>query len=33
MGNLKWPNVSGMDTNVLSYALDPAFPEHKKASL
>lgn len=21
-----------MDTNVLSYALDPAFPEHKKAS-
>jgi predicted nucleic acid-binding protein len=29
---MKWPNVSGIDTNVLSYALDPAFPEHEKAS-
>ena len=26
-------DVSGIDTNVLCYALDPAFPEHKKSSL
>lgn len=25
-------DVSGLDTNILCYALDPAFPEHKKAS-
>jgi predicted nucleic acid-binding protein len=27
------PPVSGLDTNILCYALDPAFPEHKKASV
>ncbi|HZW57982.1 MAG TPA: PIN domain-containing protein [Nitrososphaerales archaeon] len=26
-------NLSGIDTNVLCYALDPAFSEHKKARL
>src|SRR5712692_6460296 len=26
-------NVTGLDTNVLCYALDPVFSEHKKASL
>ena len=26
-------NVSGLDTNILCYALDPAFSEHERASL
>jgi predicted nucleic acid-binding protein len=26
-------NISGLDTNILCYALDPAFSEHEKASL
>jgi predicted nucleic acid-binding protein len=28
---LSLSNVSGLDTNILCYALDPAFPEHSKA--
>ena len=32
-GFMKLSNAIGLDANILCYALDPAFSEHKKASL